>query len=152
MIPLECVGCTQGQEIARQVSGDHGTYNRNRRNRTMTMPDKTKICSHCKQEKPLGDYHRAQTGKYGHTSICKECKSARAAQYWQRKQSGKKHRVAAPETVRPLEPGPGTLVLCFKGHEHIEEWLKGVAVSSFREPDKQVLYILDQAARGHHEI
>lgn len=39
----------------------------------MNLPS-SKICTKCKEDKPLEAYHKKKGGKYGLTSFCKECK------------------------------------------------------------------------------
>lgn len=39
------------------------------------METKTKICSKCKKEKPLSEFHKDPRGKDGYRSTCKECRS-----------------------------------------------------------------------------
>jgi hypothetical protein len=36
----------------------------------------TKICNHCKEEKPLGDFHRRKDRNYAPLSQCRQCKNA----------------------------------------------------------------------------
>jgi len=38
------------------------------------IPD-SKICSRCKQEKPIYQFRKSQTGKYGYHNMCKICHS-----------------------------------------------------------------------------
>ena len=43
--------------------------------------DLTKVCSECRQEKPLDHYHKSKLGKYGRVAICAVCKAVIDAQY-----------------------------------------------------------------------
>jgi hypothetical protein len=36
----------------------------------------TKVCNHCKESKPLSDFHRRKDRNYAPLSQCKECKNA----------------------------------------------------------------------------
>lgn len=37
------------------------------------MEEKTKVCSRCKIEKPLSDFHRRKRNKDGFSGVCKKC-------------------------------------------------------------------------------
>lgn len=45
---------------------------------------KSKVCSKCKQEKSLCDFHKDAKGKFGVSSQCKKCKKERNAKYYQK--------------------------------------------------------------------
>lgn len=45
---------------------------------------KSKVCSECKQEKLLCDFHKDAKGKFGVRSQCKKCKKERNAKYYQK--------------------------------------------------------------------
>ena len=45
---------------------------------------KSKVCSKCKQEKSLCDFHKDAKGKFGVRSQCKKCKKERNAKYYQK--------------------------------------------------------------------
>ena len=66
---------------------------------------KTKVCSKCKIEKPLTEYHKSKKTKTGVRSFCKKCRNAYEAEYRENnpekvKASRKKYRENNREKVR----------------------------------------------------
>ena len=61
-----------------------------------------KICTVCKVEKPLDDFHRRNTAKDGRQNKCKECNSNQTknwqAKNWDRVLEGQKRRDSAPDS------------------------------------------------------
>ena len=49
---------------------------------TEIIPD-SKICSKCKQEKPLDRFRKSKTGKYGVHGFCRECHSSNSKEKYQ---------------------------------------------------------------------
>lgn len=43
---------------------------------------KTKVCSHCKEEKPISEFYSQPKHKYGVMSICKKCFIQFCVQRW----------------------------------------------------------------------
>lgn len=41
----------------------------------------TKVCSKCKVEKPLSEFHRSLSTKDGHTHYCKSCRQVYTRMY-----------------------------------------------------------------------
>lgn len=42
----------------------------------------SKVCTKCKEEKPLAEYYKKKSGKYGVDSICKLCEKERRKAYY----------------------------------------------------------------------
>lgn len=50
---------------------------------TPDLSDPTlKLCSHCEDIKPMGEFHKDKSKKDGRDVRCKACKSRRAARRW----------------------------------------------------------------------
>lgn len=48
----------------------------------------TKRCTKCGVEKPLGEFGKQKTGKYGHTAMCKQCTNEISNKYYRDKKNG----------------------------------------------------------------
>lgn len=55
----------------------HSESNRNMRRTVTDFERETRICSTCKKEKPLTDFHREKGEVMGRKYVCKECKRKR---------------------------------------------------------------------------
>ena len=69
---------------------------------------KSKVCSECKQEKLLCDFHKDAKGKFGVRPQCKKCKKERNAKYHREnsekiKERKAKHRQENLEKIRERE-------------------------------------------------
>lgn len=57
-----------------------------------------RVCCGCKNEKPMDQFAKHKTGKYGHRSRCKECENADSAKW--REANRDRHRAVAIEWYR----------------------------------------------------
>lgn len=56
-----------------------------------------KICTKCKLEKPLSDFSKSSTGKYGHGSVCKDCIKIYYKNYIQNPEKKEKEKIRKKE-------------------------------------------------------
>lgn len=51
----------------------------------------SKVCTKCKRDLPLEEYHRKKTGKFGREARCKACKAGRMREYRSRPEVRERH-------------------------------------------------------------
>ena len=85
----------------------------------------TKICSHCKQTKPLNEFYGFKKGELGKESYCKVCRGLQRKEHWTkgrlpRQNSHLKyvHGITLEEYTVLLEKQNGVCVLCGNINRH----------------------------------
>lgn len=87
----ECKACLREIALSQGMNPDS--------NITEGMYRHSKVCSGCRQDKPLADFHRDKRVKDGHTAECKECAIARM-KAWQSTERGRTKLKAHKEDGR----------------------------------------------------
>jgi len=145
---LGCENCEQGREIM----SEQGKEMEIKAEKTETLA--SKVCSHCKEGKPIEEFHINRASKTGYDYFCKACKKIR-----DKERRARKDAPQETKAVPAVAPPENTIKIDLQEYPAIFDSLKREAKDEFRTIDQQVLYILnrrfstmDEDTQGPHRV
>jgi hypothetical protein len=103
-----------------------------------------KKCNFCGETKPLDGFAKNQTCRDGHEGQCKTCKKERTKLKDKAKAQNKDQRPLPADAPKPPagRDEKRFIVVDFSSHPDLYEKIKQMAQQEFRNPEQQVLFLI----------